>query len=297
MRSVRGIVLVIPIMRRALLVYVGLFLITGLALAQGVPAYEDVLVTDSERLEAWGHPPDATNVYERIYFESPDPNEELAPDGGFGSQRWFTTQAGRFFLGRNDSNERGLGHDEGIRCVAPATNGQFEQQIEIPMGAIITGWRWWAVDSLAADQVLVNIWRACHPDFSAGAITFTNLDSDATGVAFAGGDFSAFNSELNETFDGGRCYYFIQAYLTECDTNLNFQKVRWYWNRQVSPAPGTATFGDVPTGHWAFQFVEALAASGITGGCGGGNYCPDDPLTRAQMAVFLTGALGLDWGF
>ena len=26
---------------------------------------------------------------------------------------------------------------------------------------------------------------------------------------------------------------------------------------------------------------------GITGGCGGGNYCPDTPVTRAQMAVFL----------
>src|SRR5262249_13138463 len=31
-------------------------------------------------------------------------------------------------------------------------------------------------------------------------------------------------------------------------------------------------FGDVPVGHPQFQFVEALKASGITGGCG--NYCP-----------------------
>lgn len=297
MRSVRGIVLVVPIMRRALLVYVGLFLITGLALAQGVPAYEDVLVTDSERLEAWGHPPDATNVYERIYFESPDPNEELAPDGGFGGGRWFTTQAGRFFLGRTDNNERGLGHNEGLRCVAPDTSGIFEQQIEIPMGAMLTGWRWWAVDTLAADQVSVNIWRGCHPEFSAGNITFTNLDSDVTGVAFAGGDFSAFNSGLTETFDGGRCYYFMQVGVSECNSNLNFQKVRWYWNRQVSPAPITASFPDVPVGAFGFTHVEALVASGITAGCGGGNFCPNTPVTRVQMAVFLAKALGLHWGF
>jgi len=62
---------------------------------------------------------------------------------------------------------------------------------------------------------------------------------------------------------------------------------------QVSPAPGTATFNDVPTNHPFFQFVEALAASGITAGCGGGNFCPDNPLTRGQMAVFLSIALGL----
>jgi hypothetical protein len=64
---------------------------------------------------------------------------------------------------------------------------------------------------------------------------------------------------------------------------------------QVSPPPEVATFGDVPTNHPFFQFVEALAASGITGGCGSGNYCPDAPLTRGQMAVFLSKALGLHW--
>ena len=67
------------------------------------------------------------------------------------------------------------------------------------------------------------------------------------------------------------------------------------WSRTVSPAPATATFGDVPTGSSCFRFVEALADAGITGGCGGGNYCPDDPLTRGQMAVFLAVALGLHW--
>jgi hypothetical protein len=56
-----------------------------------------------------------------------------------------------------------------------------------------------------------------------------------------------------------------------------------------------ATFSDVPTGHWAFQYVEALVASGVTAGCGGSNYCPDATLTRAQMAVFLSKALGLHY--
>ena len=72
-----------------------------------------------------------------------------------------------------------------------------------------------------------------------------------------------------------------------------FDSVRVYYHLQVSPAPATATFGDVPTSHPFFQFVEALVKSGITAGCGGGNYCPDAALTRGQMAVFLSKGLGL----
>lgn len=47
------------------------------------------------------------------------------------------------------------------------------------------------------------------------------------------------------------------------------------------------TFNDVPAGYWAVSFIETLAANDITAGCGGGNYCPEDPVSRAQMAVFL----------
>lgn len=48
-------------------------------------------------------------------------------------------------------------------------------------------------------------------------------------------------------------------------------------------------------GHPFFQFVEALSASGITAGCGNGNFRPSAPLTRGQVAVFLSKALGLSW--
>jgi hypothetical protein len=54
------------------------------------------------------------------------------------------------------------------------------------------------------------------------------------------------------------------------------------------PPPATGTvFADVPVGSFAADWIEELAALGITGGCGGGNYCPGNPVTRAQMAVFL----------
>ena len=67
------------------------------------------------------------------------------------------------------------------------------------------------------------------------------------------------------------------------------------WSRTITPEPGSATFGDVPLGSFGFQHVEALADSGITAGCGGGNFCPNSTLTRVEMAIFLAKALGLHW--
>jgi predicted outer membrane repeat protein len=54
------------------------------------------------------------------------------------------------------------------------------------------------------------------------------------------------------------------------------------------PANATGTvFNDVPTDNGFAKWIEQLAAEGITGGCGNGNYCPNTPVTREQMAVFL----------
>ena len=48
-----------------------------------------------------------------------------------------------------------------------------------------------------------------------------------------------------------------------------------------------ASFPDVPDTLNFYPFIENLFHNGITGGCAGGNYCPGNSVTRAQMAVFL----------
>ncbi|HEX4441576.1 MAG TPA: choice-of-anchor tandem repeat GloVer-containing protein, partial [Thermoanaerobaculia bacterium] len=53
------------------------------------------------------------------------------------------------------------------------------------------------------------------------------------------------------------------------------------------PPACVGTFPDVPCSSPFAPWIEQLAADGITGGCGGGNYCPDSPVLRQQMAVFL----------
>lgn len=63
------------------------------------------------------------------------------------------------------------------------------------------------------------------------------------------------------------------------------------------PEPiGTSRFADIDAGQWWAAHVERSAELGITLGCGAepARYCPDDPVTRAEMASFLQRAFRLD---
>ncbi|MGE5276880.1 MAG: PKD domain-containing protein [Acidobacteriota bacterium] len=57
--------------------------------------------------------------------------------------------------------------------------------------------------------------------------------------------------------------------------------------------PGTlakgwfADFADVPQAYLYHGAIEKIVRAGITTGCGGGNYCPNDPVNRSAMAVFI----------
>lgn len=62
----------------------------------------------------------------------------------------------------------------------------------------------------------------------------------------------------------------------------------------LSPAPPAEDpFADVPKTHWAAPFIAEMKRLGITSGCGGNNYCPTSPVTRQQMARFLSVAFKL----
>ena len=56
-----------------------------------------------------------------------------------------------------------------------------------------------------------------------------------------------------------------------------------------TPPPATGIFTDVPVGSFAADWIEDLFNRGITTGCEKNplKYCPGDPVTRAQMAIFL----------
>ena len=59
--------------------------------------------------------------------------------------------------------------------------------------------------------------------------------------------------------------------------------------------PNQPRFQDTPTNTWWTAHTERLAQLGITQGCTTNppQYCPNQPVTRAQMATFLTKAFQL----
>jgi len=62
-----------------------------------------------------------------------------------------------------------------------------------------------------------------------------------------------------------------------------------------APPPATHTFADLPVAgkEWQEAWVDQFYLEGITTGCGTGPliYCPENPVTRAAMAVFILRAL------
>lgn len=59
------------------------------------------------------------------------------------------------------------------------------------------------------------------------------------------------------------------------------------------PTPPSQRFADVPPTNIFYNFIDRLAVLSITVGCGGNNYCPDDPVRHEQMAAFMNRATGV----
>ncbi len=82
-----------------------------------------------------------------------------------------------------------------------------------------------------------------------------------------------------------------QTLTTRAQMAIFLLKARY--GASYTPPPASGNFNDVPANYWAAAWIEQLAAEGITNGCGNGNYCPESPLTRAQIAVFLVRTFNL----
>jgi hypothetical protein len=173
---------------------------------------------------------------------------------------------------------------------------------EIPNGALITQVVWYARDNNATSNFtgyICRYWRESNAGGSPGGDCISVLSTSGSP-----GDTVTFESLSHTVMRRGDpvgdavirvINYVLYTDTAAFDGSVKFGEVRLLWRRQVSPAPATATFGDVPTSSPQFKFVEALVKAGITAGCGSGNYCPNDPVTRGQMAVFLANALGMHW--
>ena len=162
----------------------------------------------------------------------------------------------------------------------------------LPSGANVTSIKFAYCDTNAsANHLAINLYD-CDAFGDCNATPVFSFDSGSFAVCPATDAYSGF---FSYTVDNVGHQLLIDVKFPATDGSLQLASVALGYTLQVSPAPGSPTFNDVPVSDPGFQYIEALVSSGITAGCGGGNYCPDNPLTRRQMAVFLSKALGLNW--
>jgi hypothetical protein len=282
------------------------WLAAPLAMAQVSP--EAVRITDPERLRQLGFPSHADNVFELrpVADREPAPAslEIQAPDT-WGGAVGYTTIPG--FLLQEESGF--YTYLDRLPTYTHCTSGLegnvtyptfASAPIEVPEGAMLSTLRYWAYDTSSSNDLYFRVYSVCQGFSSGAGPTITMLGEGFTIAAV--GQYNAFAGLGDVTVDNRNCHYFVQVEFAppdvECSGHaLRVQKLQVAWIRQVSPAPAVASFNDVPTTHPYFRFIEALKDSGITGGCSvtPPMFCPNNPITRGEMAVFLAAALGLSW--
>lgn len=171
---------------------------------------------------------------------------------------------------------------------------------ELPEGAAITFQRLYYYNTSASSLFTfltsyeVDNFSGASPDF-----TEHSFDTAAGTTGYSAEQHNFTTPVVYDTYDTSvspsrqRNYAIAVNMPTGGSTMIKGVAVGFY--RQIAPAPAVASFSDVSTAHPFFNEVEQMRKSGITFGCGGGQYCPDQPVTRGQMAAFLTRAMGLHW--
>jgi len=165
-----------------------------------------------------------------------------------------------------------------ISATVPGDNGSYDVVVTDGVGQQITSTA--ATLTVTAAPTLPTITVPTSvPVGSTGNIA--SVDNHAGSLynwTLSGGSITGGQGTSQITFDAGAPGTLMIASVTESS------------NGCASPAANAnvlVDFLDVPPADPFHDYVITVARNGITAGCGGGNYCRNDPVTRAQMAVFL----------
>lgn len=190
-----------------------------------------------------------------------------------------------------DTNAAYVSDGNGGKFATSASGVTLAASVNVPTGSLLNILEFEIYDNDPTGDVTMTAF-VCGGDTPGSGCS--PLGSTATN-GMPGWEYVYFSAPEGTTVDNLDHQYMIQVTLPSDSGATVFRRAIVFYQQQVSAAPATARFNDVPTTDPGFQYIEALAASGITGGCGGGNYCPDNAVTRRQIAVFLSKALGLYW--
>ncbi len=178
--------------------------------------------------------------------------------------------------------------DSGITYVASDLS-MLHAPVILPTGALIVGIGFDAYDVDASFNI----------NFGLRWVTTAEADTSGSYGYYVNPTSAGYYSVYADRSPGDLVesdrYLFALVDMNNTGQDIRVKGMRVYYKLQISPAPGVATFPDVSPSFWAFQEIEALAASGITTGFPDGTFRPTAAVTRAQMATFLARALGLHW--
>ncbi len=180
-----------------------------------------------------------------------------------------------------------LGRSFGVYSVGGT--GFYAAVAHVPSGALVTYLELDYCDTNPAGDVSLILYRCNYLGTDCHSMSSLSSASGATGCHVMTDDLTS----QGFTMDNNASELVLDAATSGGDDRTMLCGVYIGYGLQISPAPATATFTDVPLSHPYFRAIEALAKSGITGGCGGGNFCPNQNVTRGEMAAFLARALGL----
>jgi hypothetical protein len=148
----------------------------------------------------------------------------------------------------------------------------FEPGEEVP---VITSWKNWSTDPYSPNGQASDFTGPAGADYTIvdDSVSYGTISPGSTGTASDG-------YRLSVSSPAVRPATHWDATFTE---TLDVQYVLPF-RRTLHIGD---SFPDVPRSNLFYRFIENVLHHGITAGCGSGNYCPDSPVTRAQMAVFL----------
>lgn len=233
--------------------------------------------------------PAAGPRYDRIVYHHSGADPEYISNG-FGHQNTYTTSLNSVdFVGYSDADIASTRRDgdHARSCVGWCIQGST---VSLPQGALITGWSVTGRDDANDAYLQAGLSRCAYSNWGPCLYLTTWLNSGEAAVD----GVVTLQQDAAHVVDNSDASYHVWIVMTGAASgDVAHLGAQVHWKRQISPGPGLATFIDVPKGHAFFDAIEALAASGVTSGCGFGIYCPDSPVTRGQMAAFLARALGL----
>jgi hypothetical protein len=167
------------------------------------------------------------------------------------------------------------------RFYSTVPNGVFIGEAHLPDGVFLKGFY---LDACTSGSALVDAVVESTDMFGNFPSTLASISSTpGSGCASTFFDLSSANFVVNNA----GLHLFVIITLEAADSTTELAGARFTYDTDVFSYPPTPIFNDVPASDPRFSWIQEMSQDGITSGCGGGNFCPNNPVTRGQMSVFL----------